>query len=172
MKYIIFILFFLYAFVYNTTAQKRISYSLFTYSPPKNIEPDETDPEQKVYYQNFDKDDFLIIVVWDVVKAKKSVIDDYLYFLKQVKIQHSGIADYTREPTIITKQNPTAKWQTAYCKGIDTNGDTKKVTTLNVTLHVITMGNKTAAIHFATNNVEKSAAVIKLFMDNLKLKKL
>jgi hypothetical protein len=172
MKRIIISLFFISAFVNNTTAQKRISYSLFTYSPPKNIEPDETDPEQKVYYKETGEDDFLMIVVWDIVKAKKSVVDDYLYFLKQVKIQHSGITDYTREPTIITQQKPIAKWQTAYCKGTDTNGDTKKATALNVTLHVITMGNKTAAIHFATNNVEKSAAVIKLFMDNLKLKKL
>jgi hypothetical protein len=171
MKRILILLFFLSAFVSNTTAQKRISYSLFTYSPPNNIDPDETDPEQKVYYQKMGKDDFLIIVVWDIIKAKKSVVNDYLYFLKQLKIQHSGITDYTREPTIITKQNPTAKWQTAFCKGTDTNADTKKVTALSVTLHVITIGNKTAAIHFATNNVEKIAAAMKLFMYNLKLKK-
>jgi hypothetical protein len=156
------------AFVVQTNAQKRISYSLFTYTEPKNTAPDNTDPLQSVYIINVTKNDYLLIAIWDAQKTKGAV-QDYATFIKFLKEQHTGITDYTREPSIINKTKPTAKWQTAICKGTQQNYNTQTIENISIILNVITMGTKTAAIHFASNNLEKCKPVMEAFLNTVKL---
>jgi hypothetical protein len=157
------------AFVVQTNAQKRISYSLFTYTEPKNAAPDNTDPLQSVYVINVTPADYLLIAIWDAQKTKGAA-QDYSAFIKLLKEQHTGITDYTREPGIINKTKPTAKWQTSICKGTQENYATQQIENISILLHVITMGGKTAAIHFASNNMSNCKSVMNNFMNNLKLK--
>jgi hypothetical protein len=158
------------AFVENIAAQKKISYSVFTYTEPKNTAPDNGDPMQSVYVINVTATDYLLIAIWDVQKSKGAA-EDYMTFIKLLKEQHTSITDYTREPSIINKTKPTAKWQTAICKGTQENYTTQKVEYISIVLNVITMGNKTAAIHFASNNLEKCKPVMEKFINTVKLVK-
>jgi hypothetical protein len=169
MKKAILLICVLCAFVVNATAQKKISYSLFTYTEPKNTAPDNGDPMQSVYVINVTAADYLLIAIWDVQKSKGAA-QDYTTFIKLLKEQHTSITDYTREPSIINKTKPTAKWQTAICKGTQQNYTTQTIENISIILNVITMGNKTAAIHFASNNLEKCKPVMESFMNTVKLK--
>jgi hypothetical protein len=173
MKKLFFLLcipFCLYAFVIKLNAQKKISYSLFTYTEPKNTSPDNTDPMQTVYLVNVTATDYLLITIWDDQKTK-GVAQDYTTFIKLLKEQHTSITDYTREPNIINKTKPTAKWQTAICKGSQQNYTTQKVENISIILNVVTKGNKTAAIHFASNNLENCKSEMEFFMNKVTLVK-
>jgi coenzyme F420-reducing hydrogenase delta subunit len=169
MKKTILFLCVLCSFAGNIAAQKKISYSVFTYTEPKNAAPDNTDPMQSVYVINVTPTDYLLIAIWDAQKTKGAA-QDYSTFIKLLKEQHTSITDYTREPGIINKTKPTAKWQTSLCKGTQENYTTQKVENISIVLNVVTMGNKTAAVHFASNNMDKCKNVMNSFMNTLKLK--
>ncbi len=151
-------------------SQKKASYSLFSYTVPKGIEPDETDPAQKVYFIEVTDKDYLCITIWQKQKASTSAVQDYLSFVKQIK-SYINITDYTREPTLDKKTNVNATWQTAYLKGTNLNILTNKAEPVSILLKLVSTKKHTAAIQIASNNMDRCKGEMNAFLKTVKLSK-
>jgi hypothetical protein len=163
---------FLLLFLFNTliASAQKVNYSLFTYTTPTQAKPDETDPLQKVYFFEATKKVYLIITVWQKQKANKTAADDYVQFIKLVKQQYHSIKDYTREPEIVTEAKTKIKSQTAYIKGSNYNILTNKSESLSIMLKVFTKNKYTAAVHFASNDIDRCKGEMNTFLKTFKVK--
>jgi hypothetical protein len=163
---------FIFVAIIGNSLLAQSSFGIVQYKAPKNIAADETDPSQKVFYIPYENNKYLGIYVWNMVTKNGKAAEDYSYWIKELKSMYIAIGNnYTREPEIVTKQNPLSKWQTVTIKTKHQNIKTDVEENVWIVLTVITKGNKTAAVHFTTNDIDRAKGDMTIFNKNLKVKK-
>jgi phospholipase/lecithinase/hemolysin len=159
-------------FVAKANAQKKISFSLFTYTLPKGAVLDETDSAQKLYMKFYEGDKYLYIYVWDKKKAAETPAADYKAFINELQSMYPNLKNqYSREPTIKTENGFNTVWQTASAKTTHEHIKTEKVETIAIEIKVLTAKKQTAAIHIVSNDMDRAKGDVAIFLKSLKKKK-
>lgn len=156
----------------NTSAQTKITYSLFTYKAPKGVPADNTDSSQRVYFKEYENNKYVVFFVWQKKTATATPASDYSAFINVLQAMYPTLNNqYDRAPTIKSEKGFDIVWQTAYAKAIDKNYKTEKEEPISIIIKVLRNKKQSAAVHIVTNDMDRAKGDIQLFLKSLNYKK-